>query len=141
MDSIENVVQAQSYAETVKPVAHVTAPEHAGVSENQTMTQNITIRPVFSKQGAEGENGEQKEKNQANDKQLQMAVSDANNKMKMKQSKTKAEFSYHEPTKSVSIKIMDEDTNEVIKEIPPQETLDMIVKMWELAGIMVDEKR
>lgn len=141
MDSIENVVQAQSYAETVKPVEHVTAPEHAGVSENQTMTQNITIRPVFSKQGAEGENGEQKEKNQANDKQLQMAVSDANNKMKMKQSKTKAEFSYHEPTKSVSIKIMDEDTNEVIKEIPPQETLDMIVKMWELAGIMVDEKR
>ena len=134
MDSIENVVQGQSYAETVKS-------EHAGVSENQTMTQNITIQPVFSKQGAEGENGEQKEKNQANDKQLQMAVSDANNKMKMKQSKTKAEFSYHEPTKSVSIKIMDEDTNEVIKEIPPQETLDMIVKMWELAGIMVDEKR
>ena len=28
-----------------------------------------------------------------------------------------------------------------IKEIPPEETLDMIAKMYELAGIMIDEKR
>lgn len=139
MDSIESVVQTKAYAETVKVAEHTTAAESSVVSENPGAAQPITIQPVFSGQGSEGEGGEQKEKNHANGKQLQMAVSDANNKMK--QSKTKAEFSYHEPTKTVSIKIMDEDTNEVIKEIPPQETLDMIVKMWELAGIMVDEKR
>ena len=59
----------------------------------------------------------------------------------MKQTKTKCEFSYHEETKRVSIKVIDEDTKEVIKEIPPEETLEMIAKMWELAGILVDEKR
>ena len=30
---------------------------------------------------------------------------------------------------------------EVIKEYPPEKTLDMIAKVWEMAGIMVDEKR
>ena len=51
------------------------------------------------------------------------------------------EFSYHEETKRVSIKVIDQDTKEVVKEIPPEETLEMIAKMWELAGILVDEKR
>ena len=27
-----------------------------------------------------------------------------------------------------------------IKEYPPEETLDMIAKVWEIAGILVDEK-
>ena len=30
---------------------------------------------------------------------------------------------------------------EVIKEFPPEKTLDMIAKVWEVAGILVDEKR
>ena len=34
-----------------------------------------------------------------------------------------------------------EETKEVIKEFPPEKTLDMIAKVWEMAGIMVDEKR
>ncbi|MBE5874939.1 MAG: flagellar protein FlaG, partial [Lachnospiraceae bacterium] len=41
----------------------------------------------------------------------------------------------------VTIKIVDRTTKEVIKELPPEKTLDMIAKVWELAGIMVDEKR
>ena len=54
---------------------------------------------------------------------------------------TKCEFSYHEETKRVSIKVIDAETEEVIREIPPEETLEMLSKMWELAGLMVDEKR
>ena len=33
------------------------------------------------------------------------------------------------------------DTREVIKEIPAGETLDMLSKMWEMAGLFVDDKR
>lgn len=51
------------------------------------------------------------------------------------------EFKYHEKINRVSIKIMDEETGEVIREIPPEETLRMIEKMWEVAGILFDEKR
>ena len=33
------------------------------------------------------------------------------------------------------------DTDEVIKEIPSEKALEMLAKAWELAGIMVDERR
>ena len=39
------------------------------------------------------------------------------------------------------MKIVDKDTKKVIRELPPEKTLDMIAKAWELAGILVDEKR
>lgn len=55
--------------------------------------------------------------------------------------KTRCEYSYHEKTKRVSIKVFDDETGEVIREIPPEKSLDMLQKMWEMAGIMVDEKR
>ena len=41
----------------------------------------------------------------------------------------------------MTIKIIDKDTKEVIKEVPPEKTLDMIAKVWELAGILIDERR
>lgn len=77
------------------------------------------------------------------DENISRKVKDAIDKVsdKMHMAKTKCEFSYHEKTKSVSIKVIDEDTDEVIREIPPEETLEMLTKMWELAGILVDEKR
>ncbi|MCX4317731.1 MAG: flagellar protein FlaG [Lachnospiraceae bacterium] len=39
------------------------------------------------------------------------------------------------------MKVKDADTGEVIREIPAEETLKMVEKMWELAGILVDERR
>ncbi|MDD2574742.1 MAG: flagellar protein FlaG, partial [Firmicutes bacterium] len=29
---------------------------------------------------------------------------------------------------------------EIIREIPPEKILDMVAKIWELAGLMVDRK-
>lgn len=55
--------------------------------------------------------------------------------------KTRCEFSYHEDTKRISIKVIDQNTEETIREIPPEETLDMLSKIWELAGLLVDERR
>lgn len=52
-----------------------------------------------------------------------------------------AVFGIHEKTNRVTIKIVDKKTKEVIKEFPPEKTLDMIAKVWEMAGIMVDERR
>ena len=56
-------------------------------------------------------------------------------------SQSEAIFGIHEATNRVTIKIVDKDTKEVIKELPPEKTLDMIAKAWELAGLLVDEKR
>ena len=38
------------------------------------------------------------------------------------------------------IKIIDENTKEVIVEYPPKKILDLIAKMCELAGIAIDKK-
>lgn len=51
------------------------------------------------------------------------------------------EFSIHEKTKEIMVKVIDADTNEVIREIPPEKILDMVAKMWEMVGIIVDERR
>ncbi len=56
-------------------------------------------------------------------------------------SNAEAVFGIHEKTNRVTIKMVDKETRKVIKEFPPDETLDMIAKVWEIAGIMVDEKR
>ena len=52
-----------------------------------------------------------------------------------------AKFSVHEGTHRITIKIIDKDTGKVIKEYPPEETLDMIAKVWEVAGIFIDKRR
>lgn len=65
------------------------------------------------------------------------AVKSANRKMEH----TRCEYSYHKETNRVSIKVINDDTDEVIREIPPEKSLDMLQKMWEMAGILVDEKR
>lgn len=53
----------------------------------------------------------------------------------------KFEFSIHEKTKEIMVKVIDSDTNEVIREIPNEKILDMVAKMWEMAGLIVDERR
>ena len=50
------------------------------------------------------------------------------------------EYSIHEKTNEIMVKVIDADTDEVIREIPPEKILDMIAKIWELAGIIVDER-
>ena len=59
---------------------------------------------------------------------------------KISNSNEEAVFGVHEKTNRIMIKILDKDTKEVIKEFPPEKTLDMIASIWEMAGILVDEK-
>jgi len=50
-------------------------------------------------------------------------------------------FTYHEISNRVSITLYDKETKEVVKEIPPEETIKMLDKLYELAGLVIDEKR
>lgn len=74
---------------------------------------------------------------QASDSSLKNAVEQINRKS----ANMEAIFGYHEGTNRVMIKIIDKDTKEVKREYPAEKTLDMIQKVWEMAGLMVDEKR
>ncbi|MCR4832571.1 MAG: flagellar protein FlaG [Butyrivibrio sp.] len=69
---------------------------------------------------------------------IKAAVSEMNKKMV---NNSEAVFGIHEETNRVTIKIVDKESKKVIKELPPEKTLDMIAKVWEMAGLLVDEKR
>lgn len=68
---------------------------------------------------------------------IKKAVEEINKKAQ----NSEAIFGVHDATNRITIKIVDKDSKEVIKEFPPEKTLDMIAKVWEMAGILVDEKR
>lgn len=50
------------------------------------------------------------------------------------------QFSIHEKTNQIMVKIVDSVTDEVIKELPPEKVLDIVAGIWEVAGILVDDK-
>lgn len=53
---------------------------------------------------------------------------------------TTLEISIHEKTHDIMVKVLNKDTGELIREVPPEKTLDLVAKMMEIAGIFVDEK-
>ena len=81
---------------------------------------------------------ETEEQIQAENEKVRKAISQMTKNMS---SNAEAVFGIHEKTNRVTIKMVDKETKKVIKEFPPDETLDMIARIWEIAGIMVDEKR
>lgn len=134
-----------------------TKPEHkvqttatgAGAGGGQIKVQNLP--PVAAKSNSDnrGQNergqdpaGLQSEQN-VSAEQARAAVEDLNKQVKQANPirHTQLSFKYHDDTNRISITVTDSDTDEVIREIPPEKALDMLAKAWELAGLMVDEKR
>ncbi|MBR4831894.1 MAG: flagellar protein FlaG [Butyrivibrio sp.] len=108
----------------------VEAADNSAGSNNESAAQNFANN---LKQRAETE-----EQIQADNAKIKKAISEMTKKV---QSNAEAVFGIHEKTNRVTIKMVDKETKKVIKEFPPDETLDMIAKVWEIAGILVDEKR
>lgn len=134
-------VQAQNTVQT-KPAA---AAKDAGAEDVSKMAQEVptvdkTTNVIENSKGknnaAYGEKQEQTTQEQQKE-QIRKAVEQLNKNM----SHSEAVFGIHEETNRVTIKLIDKQSKEVIKELPPEKTLDMIARVWEMAGILVDEKR
>lgn len=135
-------VQAQGSA-VQKPQApvQVEKPESANSSvqaaEKVDQTTNIVEN---AQEKGKSDNGEQQGKEQqaqTTTDQIRKAVEQLNKSM----ANSEAVFGIHEETNRVTIKIVDKSTKEVLRELPPEKTLDMIARVWDMAGILVDEKR
>jgi len=89
------------------------------------------------KNGKDGNRGDgQAKQTISENSQIKKAVDEINKKAH----NSEAVFGIHEATNRVTIKIVDKDTKKVLKEYPPEKTLDMIAKVWEMAGLLVDQK-
>lgn len=104
-------------------------------SQNYSVTSAETMRSEENQAG-NPEGGNSKE---PIEKEVKSKIDQANKELK--HAKTGLNFKYHEATKRVSITVYDKDTKEVLREIPPEKSLDMLEKMWELAGMVVDDRR
>lgn len=126
-------VQAQPVqkVETVQPV---TGTEASAQAKNVPDTKTVIVNKAEKK---DNDNTNDTRQNQASNEQIKQAVEKLNKSM----SNSEAVFGIHDKTNRVTIKIIDKETKKVIKELPPEKTLDMIAKVWEMAGILVDEKR
>lgn len=135
--------QAQT-TQQAKPVKQAVENMDVTTQEQNNVYDQTTVKVVSAEKaddqskGQDGAgNGAAREQQQANTEQIKKAVENLNKNM----SHSEAVFGIHEETNRVTIKIVDRETKEVIKELPPEKTLDMIAKAWELAGILVDERR
>ena len=112
----------------------------------KSATENVSVRPEGSALDAEHvRNGKQLHtaelqgvKMSIGDEQLIKAIDRAIKALEGPS--TTFEMKVHEQTKAVTVKVFNKETGELIREIPPEKTLDLVAKMMEFAGILVDEK-
>ena len=72
---------------------------------------------------------------------IKSAIDQANERIKQSNGYRRLAFSYNKETGKISIKVYDEITRELIKEIPPDKNKSILERIHDLAGIVVDEKR
>lgn len=143
--------QAASKPQAVTPVNTEVPEDGQTVNVDETTASVTRPQPEDDKSGEEAGSQQQsanaKTQQQVPPRQVQQQKSDqlkkaiAEMNRKINNSNEEAVFGVHEDTNRIMIKIMDKETKEVIKEFPPEKTLDMIARIWEMAGILVDEKR
>ena len=138
VSSAVNGYQGQGSSAKTAPTAPVknesaTVDFATAAKEIRASESEYTKNPSFSNE----KDGE--EKNAIS--QATSSLKEAVEKINSANGNAEAVFGIHEGTNRVTIKMVDKETKEVIKEFPADKTLDLIAKAWELAGIMVDEKR
>ena len=149
--SIEPISTGMSYQAANTPQARPVEQVATESSEkNMINEQQVAAEPKIQEtQGTaeDGANGgqqsafageQQRQNTEIQNERVKKAVEELNKKMV---DHSEAVFGIHEKTNRVTIKIVDKESKKVIKELPPEKTLDMIAKVWEMAGILVDEKK
>lgn len=117
--------------------AKVETASNAAASDD-LMKKTIQIDTKETDKNGKGGNRDDSQAQQtiSENSQIKKAVDEINKKAH----NSEAVFGIHDATNRVTIKIVDKDTKKVLKEYPPEKTLDMIAKVWEMAGLLVDKK-
>ncbi|WP_066290409.1 flagellar protein FlaG [Bacillus sp. FJAT-29937] len=76
---------------------------------------------------------------QTNEKEKVEAQIDGINKV-LESNMTSLKFNLHEETNRYYVEVQDQKTKEVIKEIPSKEFLDLMARITEYSGILMDTK-
>lgn len=152
MDGIGGVgaLNVSSQTRVTRPQSE-TVDVNTGSTAGQQQVQVASLPPIGGKGNSNnnGQPGQQQDRGAVQTDQevapdkIKAAVDDLNKTVKQASPMhhTQLSFKYHEDTNRISITVTDSDTDEVIREIPLEKTLDMLAKAWEMAGLLVDERR
>ena len=80
------------------------------------------------------------DKKEYSDEEIEKMIEEANEKIKKKKIRTHVELAMHDVLHTTMIKVINDKTDEVIREYPPEKILDAVAKMCEYAGILKDKK-
>lgn len=120
--STQTTVDTPSTAKTVQS-APVEKVEKQGSLET-TNQHNEQIHPIDSTEITE--------------EKIQQAVDSLNEFLEINHNSSK--FIYHEGLDRYYIQVINKNTDEVVKEIPPEKLLDAFYEMQKMVGMIVDEK-
>ena len=144
MDGIGGVgaLNVSSQTRVTRPQSE-TVDVNTGSTAGQQQVQVASLPPIGGKGNSNnnGQPGQQQDRGAVQTDQevapdkIKAAVDDLNKTVKQASPMhhTQLSFKYHEDTNRISITVTDSDTDEVIREIPPEKTLDMLAKAWEMA--------
>ena len=118
-----------------------------GVNQNKSAVSNIKQQKETLKEDNSQQNGlntrdismsQELKKEQIKDgiNQLNETVQD----LYKDSYKENLKFELHEESGRMMVKVIDGTNHEILKEIPPKEILDMLGKIREMVGILIDEK-
>ena len=126
---MKTLIQISGITDTnVKPVAKVEPVKLQKIDPNIRTDNTMEFRKFPDKEDKEYTKEE-----------VERAVS-STNKFLTDERKTQYQFEVHEGTGRVMVNLIDTETKEVLKEIPPEKILDLVANIWERIGILVDER-
>lgn len=116
---------------------------------NKPVTNNVATAEKAVKQGSETAKKQTKDTTATTQTQpvdqseetkvkVQEAVKKMNDMLDVNHSSSK--FMYHEGLERYYVTVVNRDTDEVVKEIPPKKLLDAFYEMQKMLGMIVDEK-
>jgi flagellar protein FlaG len=92
--------------------------------------------PKLKEKSAEEQNHPQKQPHSK--EKTEKVITSMNNFLK--ESNSHLKFRFHDQLHEYYVAIVDDTTDEVIKEIPPKKLLDMYAAMTDFLGLLVDKK-
>jgi flagellar protein FlaG len=108
---------------------------NTNISRGEQQVQVSNVSKDSQQSAAHKTDGDYKE---VTEKEVGKAVDKLNKLLEDKE--THAEYEIYGRLRQLTVRIVNNNTKEVVQEIPPRKIIDMVDKLCELAGIFVDKK-
>ena len=148
ISNVSNMVTAAvvvSAADNTSARQEETAKSYAGSQANtstapQTSTETAPVQAAAY--GEEAANNNKEQQNQQDKPMDEHFVSEMTRELNELMSKLNCdlEFKYHKGVDVMSVKMVDKNTKEVIKEFPPEEMVEGMIKAQKWLGAFLDKK-